>query len=400
MSESDSDAGGEAPVVEWFEQSQMMRDPYPTYERMRALGPVVYVPAIRRYLITTHAAVVGAEQAPDIFTAHASRPTMVRALGARPMLRTDDPEHAVERGAINPTLRPKAVLERWTPHFVATVDRWLDHLEEVGPDEADLNRDFAAPIASQNLIDLVGFPASVDVDDMRRWSLDYIAGIGNVLDDPTIWARCDRSQHEANAVLDVLIPRLRKSPDASITSHLLQVGLPEEAVRANVLLVISGGMNEPQHVITNMVWALSNHPDQLAALLESEVLWGDAFEETVRWLSPIGMLPRETTREVVWQGTRIPGEADVGLLLASANRDSFLFDDPDAFDVRRNARGHLGFGNGAHLCAGRRAAKASVGEVALPRLYERFPHLRVDERRATAWSGWVFRGLTELPVTW
>ena len=52
------------------------------------------------------------------------------------------------------------------------------------------------------------------------------------------------------------------------------------------------------------------------------------------------------------------------------------------------------------MCAGRWAAKTSIGELAVPMLYERFPDLRVDERRATTWDGWVFRGLTSLPVTW
>jgi hypothetical protein len=390
----------DVPEIDWFDQARMLHDPYPDYARMRGLGPVVRVPALRRYLLTTHAAVVGAEQHPELFTAHHSRPTMVRALGARPMLRKDDPDHAVERGAINPTLRPKTLIGVWSPHFRETVLRWLDHLADMGPDKADLNRDFAAPVASQNLIDLVGFPASVNVDDMRRWSTDYIAGIGNVLDDAAIWARCDRSQAQANAVLDELLPRLRARPDASITSHLLQAGLPEESVRANVHLTISGGMNEPQHMITNMVWALGTHPGQLELLRGGEVAWGDAFEETVRWISPIGMIPRETTHDVNWFGYRVPAGSDIGLLLASANRDARIFDDPDSYDIRRSARGHLGFGNGTHLCAGRWAAKTAIGELALPMLYERFPTLRIDTRRPTEWYGWVFRGITSLPVTW
>jgi cytochrome P450 len=400
MTETLLDEIQEAPVVDWFDQARMMDDPYPDYARMAGLGPVVHVPAIRRYLLTAHAAVVGAEQHPELFTANVPRATMVRALGGRPMLRKDDPEHAVERRAINPTLRPKTVLDVWSPRFVDNVETWLDHLAEVGPDAADLNRDFAAPVASQNLIDLLGFGNTIDVEDMRRWSTDYIAGIGNVLDDPEIWARCDRSQAQANAVLDELLPRLREKPDASITSHLLQVGLTEETVRANVHLTISGGMNEPQHMITNLVWALSSHPDQRDLLHRGDVSWGDAFEETVRWIPPIGLIPRATTQDVNWFGYHIPAASDVGLLIATANRDATVFDSPDTYDIRRNTRGHVSFGNGSHMCAGRWAAKNAIGEVALPVLYERFPNLRIDDRRTTDWYGWIFRGITKLPVTW
>lgn len=394
-------AQGLAPVADWFDPAAMMRDPYPAYERLRALGPVVHVPRIGRYLVTTHAAVTGAEQRPDLFSSYSeTNLTMMRALGDRPMLRKDDPEHAQERAAINPTLRPKAVAQLWSPRFESNVSVWLDHLAEVGPADADLNRDFAAPVASQNLIDLLGFPGSVGVEDMRRWSTDYIAGIGNILDDQAIWRRCERSQLEVNALLDDLIPYSRRHPDRSLLSHLIEAGLPDPMLRANVHLTISGGMNEPQHMITNMVWALAAHPDQHRLVTVGETGWGDAFEETVRWLSPIGMLPREATQEFDWFGAVIPARANIGLLLGSANRDAAVFDGADGYDVRRKARGHLGFGAGTHMCAGRWAAKTAVGEVAVPRLYERFPKLRVDDSRVTAWDGWVFRGITTLPVSW
>jgi len=390
-----------APVADWFDPAEAKVDPYPAYSRMREMGPIVWVPAVQRYFLTNHASVSGGEQAPDLFSSYSeTNLTMMRALGGRPMLRKDDPEHAAERGAINPTLRPKAIKEVWSPSFGKNVDTWLDRLIEIGPDQADLNRDFAAPVASQNLIDLLGFPSEVGVGDAARWSTDYIAGIGNLLDDPSIWERCDRSQAEVNAILDELLPYLRRHPDASVTSHLLQVGLPEDAVRANVHLTISGGMNEPQHMITSMTWALSEHPDQKREVLAAEVSWGDAFEETVRWLSPIGMIPREITRDAEWFGVGLKKGDNIGMLSASANRDAAVFEDPDAYDVRRKARGHLAFGSGVHMCAGRWAAKEAVGELAVPKLFERLPGLEIDRNRDIEWEGWVFRGLTKLPVTW
>ncbi|HWI30073.1 MAG TPA: cytochrome P450 [Microbacterium sp.] len=401
MTEAADVGVADPPVADWFDPHAMMRDPYPTYERLRALGPVVHVPRIGRYLLTTHAAVTAAEQHPESFSSYSeTNLTMMRAIGGRPMLRKDDPDHGVERGAINPTLRPRQVTDMWSPAFAKNVETWLDHLEQVGPDDADLNRDFAAPVASKNLIDILGFPEDTDVRSMQRWSTDFIAGTGNILDDPEIWARCEVSQAQVDAVLEDLLPALRRRPDASITSHLLEVGLPDPVVRANVLLTISGGMNEPQHMISNIVWALDAHPDQLASVRSGDVDWGAVFEEAVRWVSPIGMLPRETVEEIEWFGARIPARANVGLLLACANRDESVFADADRFDVNRNARGHLGFGNGVHMCAGRWAAKAAVGELALPRLFERFPKLRVDQERETTWDGWVFRGITALPVTW
>src|SRR5699024_6145923 len=158
----------------------------------RKLGPVVSSPSVGRVFITNHGTVSEAEHTPEVIRSYSeTNLTMVRALGTRPMRRKDDPDNATEHSAINPTLRPRPGKNLWDPKFADTVNTWIDHLVDVCPETADVNVDFAAPIASQNLIDLVGFPDTVDVEDMRRWSLDFIAGTGNILDDPAIWRRCD-----------------------------------------------------------------------------------------------------------------------------------------------------------------------------------------------------------------
>ena len=389
------------PIADWFDPAEAMRDPYPQYAQLRALGPVVYAPTVARVFITNHEAVSEAEHHPEIFSSYSeTNLTMMRAIGGRPMLRKDDPEHAQERKAINPTLRPKAIKNIWSPKFQETVEYWLQRLIDIGPEHADINKDFAAPIAIQNLIDLLGFPDTVDVTDMARWSIDFIAGTGNLLDDEDIWHRCDTSRQEVDLILDELLPSLRSNPNGSITSHLLEVGLPEEVVRANVKLSISGGMNEPQHMISNMVWALSKHPEQREMLLNGTAQWGPAFEETARWQSPIGMVPREVAQDTEFFGVRLEKGTNVGLLLASANRDPVAFDNADAFDITRTSGGHLGFGSGVHLCAGRWVAKNAIADHALPRLYEQLPNLQLDSKRPPVWDGWVFRGLTDLPVTW
>lgn len=395
-----STRGMDAPVADWVDPKQMMADPYPTYERLRAESPVAWVPALNKYLVTSYAGCHEVEMDQEIFSANVSGATMNRAIGAQPMLRKDDPEHAADRAAINPTLRPKNIKETWAPAFERNARRYLEVLAEKGPDEADLNRDYAAPVASQNLIDLLGLK-DAQVEDMRRWSHAFIAGAGNLLDDPDIWARCNAARTEVDGLLEELVPHYRSHPNGSMTSALANSGLPLDNVAANVKLTISGGMNEPQHMVTNIVWALDRHPGQREKVLADPALWPGVFDETVRWLSPIGMYPRETTRPVVLEGVRLPAGAPLGVVVGSANRDTAHFnDDPDTFDISRPKQSHLAFGSGVHLCAGHWAAKTSIGAIAVPLLYETLPGLRVDERRSETWDGWVFRGLTSLPVTW
>jgi cytochrome P450 len=388
------------PVADWVDVAALAANPYPTYARLRAESPVAWVPQLNKFLVTNYAGCHTVEQDQEIFSANVSGATMTRAIGARPMLRKDDPEHSADRAPVNPVLRPKSIKEVWGPVFARNADTYLEAIAQVGPEEADLNRDYAAPLASKNLIDLLGLK-DVSVEQVRRWSHDFIAGMGNVLDDQSIWDRCDSSTEEADRLLEELIPYYRQNPDASMVSAWANSGLPASNVAANVKLTISGGMNEPQHMVTNMVCALSNNPEQGGQVLSDPSLWAAVFDEAVRWQSPIGMYPRETTQETVLEGVRIPAGAGIGVVVASANHDAAHFGDSAAdFDIHRPKRPHLAFGSGVHLCAGHWAAKISIGQVAVPLAYKRFPGLRVDERRNESWDGWVFRGLTSLPVTW
>src|SRR5699024_4313251 len=114
---------------------------------------------------------------------------------------------------------------------------------------------------------------------------------------------------------------------------------------------------------------------QKELVFSGEVSWDNAFEEAVRWQSPIGMLPREIAADTEFFGSALAKGTNVGLLLASANRDPEAFDDPDTFDVRRTARGHVGFGSGVHLCAGRCAAMTTPALHVPLLVYQRIPDL-------------------------
>jgi cytochrome P450 len=388
-------------TADWVEPAVMLRDPYDTYERLRGSGPVVWVPVMNRYLATSFAACRAIEADQETYTADVtgSGATMIRALGAQPMLRKDDPDHAAERAPVNPTMRPRRIRDTWVPLFERNARTYLDALVERGPDEGDLNRDYAAPLAAHNLVDMLGLRGA-RASDMERWSHAFIAGIGNLHEDAGIWARCDAAQREVDALLDELVPHYRAHPDGSMTSAWANSDLPDAAVASNVKLTISGGMNEPQHMITNIVWALSRHPDQRDRVLADPGLWPVAFDEALRWLSPIGMYPRETTKAAVLEGIELPARATLGVVVGAANRDPTAFEGPEAFDISRTRTPHLGFGSGTHFCPGHAASRISIGEIAVPLLYDRLPGLRADPRRSEDWYGWVFRGLTSLPVTW
>ena len=96
----------------------------------------------------------------------------------------------------------------------------------------------------------------------------------------------------------------------------------------------------------------------------------------------------------------IPKGARLGVHVGAANRDPALFADPESYDINRPKVPHLAFGGGSHFCAGAWVARASVVGVALPKLIAELPDLRLDPANPAAVQGWVFRGVTHLPVLW
>jgi cytochrome P450 len=101
-----------------------------------------------------------------------------------------------------------------------------------------------------------------------------------------------------------------------------------------------------------LIHQLGQDPSQWDALRRDPALVPNAVNEAVRLGSPIRALTRTTLQECELGGVALPAGARVMILYASANRDERKFPDPDRFDVRRRNNDHVGFGYGAHVCAG------------------------------------------------
>ncbi|MFT4470551.1 cytochrome P450 [Arthrobacter sulfonylureivorans] len=385
------------PTADWVTIPDLYRNPYPIYQKMRAESPVHWVPAVNRYMVTSYQACHVIEQDQERFSADETNSLMKRAMG-HSMLRKDDPEHDVDRKSYGNVLRPKAIKEHWNAIFQANSDKYLAQLKAAGPG-ADFIWDYAAPYAAENLRLIMGFHNATQ-EDMQRWSQTMIDGTGNYADDPDVWAKSEQSYNEVDDAIDEILPYLRKNPDASLLSGMTSMPIPLEAIRANMKMTIGGGLNEPRDVLGTTVWALLDNPDQLAQVLADETLYARAFEESVRWVAPIGMYPRETTADTVLEGVQLPAGARLGIVVGAANRDPAVFEDPESFNINREKKPHLAFGGGNHFCAGAWVARASVAQIAMPQVFRELPNLRLDPDNAPVDAGWVFRGMTKMPVLW
>ncbi|MEU0303602.1 cytochrome P450 [Streptomyces sp. NPDC006175] len=384
------------PTADWVTLEQLAEDPYAVYDRLRAVGPVTWAPQLGRFLLTGLDNCRFVEANEDLFEIEQEDSPLKRAMG-EVMLSKNEPEHGVERAAINPALRPKVIAEVWRTHFEAHARQVLERFRGLGPG-ADINADFALPYAAMNLGVVVGLP-DVPWTDVQRWSLAFIAAVANVQEDPRVSEANRIANAEADAAIDRRMAELAGSADPSMISVMLRAGLPPDLVRANAKLAISGGVNEPQHVLTSGVHALSQHPDQLAAVRAGEYTYTQVFDEVVRWMPPIHTLMRRARVDVELNGVTMPAGSLVWILLGAANRDPRHFEQPDRFVVSRPRRPHLAFGSGPHICAGSWAARSSIAEVAWPLLYDGLPGLTPVDDDAR-FHGFFFRGLPGLPVTW
>lgn len=385
-----------APVYE-IDPPSFWADPYPDLKRMRAEAPIAQVPQLGATLMTRRDDIFVNEKKVEVFSSWQPEGLMTKLMGEN-MMRKDGDAHMAERKAIFPTVSPKTVRNVWKAQFEANADRILDELAPKG--SCDLVRDYAMPVSAEALKAITGL-TNMEFAEMDRVSQGMIDGCANYLGDPEIEANCHDCTASIDRHIDARMPQLQAAPDHSMLSVQMQAGLSEEQIRANIKLTISGGQNEPRDAIAGAAWALLTHPDQLERVKSGEVEWLQAFEEYARWISPIGMSPRRVAQRHEVNGVTFEPEDRVFLMFGSANRDESVFDDPERFDVGRDVQQSIAFGAGPHFCAGAWASRCLIAEVALPKLFGRFPELRIDENaEPVRFGGWAFRGPLNMPVRW
>ena len=160
--------------------------------------------------------------------------------------------------------------------------------------------------------------------------------------------------------------------------------------------LLTAGLDTTVNGIANAIYAFATHPAQWRTLRDEPSLLRPAFDEVLRWDSPVQTFFRTTTRAVQVEGTRIPEGQKVLLFLGAANRDRRRFDDPERFDIRRRATGHVAFGTGIHGCVGQTVARLEA-EVILGALIRRVESIELTGE-PTRKPNNTLRSIATLPV--
>jgi cytochrome P450 len=381
---------------------QLDEDPYPIYARMRREAPVCLVPVVGLWFVTRWSGVEYAASHPELIDSRVTPSPLDRTMGGESILVLDGERQRKLRAMLDPSLRPR-VVESSTPGLIEPlVASLLDQLE--GRGRAELMADYFEPVSVLGLGRILGL-GHLDGDTLRRWFHGLAEGAINFEDDPAKWAVADATGAEIDHELAPVLEQLWAEPDDSTISTMLQhaEGSLDERVAQimpTLKVILLGGMQEPGHAAGTTVAGLllSGQSDALAADPAGRVR--DAIEEGLRWVSPIGTQTRRARADLEIDGVAVPAGANLGALVSSANRDEAVWGPTaDVFDIDRPRRNHAAFGFGPHFCSGHHFSRVLM-RIAVQRLFERLPALRLDPERPPAFTGWEFRAPRNLDVTW
>ncbi|HWO62352.1 MAG TPA: cytochrome P450 [Umezawaea sp.] len=382
-------------------------DPAVGYQEFREKEPIARVscPAgIDAWLVTRYDDVRVVLNSPGLSSAvpvmgHANpQADFTTPMNPGSIIQSDGEAHSRLRRLLTSEFTVKRI-QALRPYIQKLID---DHIDAMlaSTEPVDLVRDFALPIPSLVICELLGVPYE------QRDRFQQQSGILTSVDvdpDVAIQANAEIQGFVAQLVVDKM-----QNPTDDLISRLIKraqdSGQPlsvEELVVLGLSLLVAGH-ETTANMITLSTVALLRNPDQLAELRANPDLVPAAVEEMLRYLSVVQFgLFRAITEDIpLGEETLRAGEWLV-TSLASGNRDTAVFPNADQLDVHRKASAHLAFGYGAHQCLGQQLARVELQQV-FSTLFTRIPTLRLN----TPFEDLKFKdntlvyGVRSLPVTW
>ena len=430
-------------------------DPHPWLGRLRDTEPVSWLPALHGWLVTRHDLAVAVMRDSGAFTVDDPRFSTARVVGPS-MLSLDGAAHGRHRAPFTKGFGRAEIHARLAAFVVAEADRLVAAMRPGGA--ADLRRGLAGPLAVAVVAEALGL-GDADPATVLDW---YAAIVGSVSalagehgpvprgddareDEPCgddaredearedeereDQVRRDRARVAGAEAFGSLSARLtaviesaseppsllaaaagareNDTPATAVDSTAENSGgggtaspaLTTAEVISNAAVIMFGGIETTEGMISNVILHLLQHPGQLALVRADPGLVPGAVEESLRLEPAAAVVDRYATRDVTLAGARIRAGDLVTVSLAGVGRDPAVYPDPDTFDVRRsNSRPNLAFAHGPHFCLGAHLARLEA--QAAVRAVLTLPELRLDPAHPAAPRGMVFRKPPSLRVRW
>ena len=313
------------------------------------------------------------------------------------LINLDRPYHTPLRMEHMHFFRPGFVAEL-QKRVAAQVDLLLDEMQKQGP-IVDMVEMFSAELPLFTLCEILGVPAA-DRPKLVHWmhfleTSQYQAqqeGLGNVSPEQIM-----TFMNEIQAMFDfgrALLAERRKEPKEDLLSAIANVEidgqpLSPEFLDGSWLLIVFAGNDTTRNSLSGTMRLLTEFPEIRDQLNAKPDLFPNFVNEAIRMVSPVTYMRRTLTQDTELGGQPLSEGDKVVMYYAAANRDPNKFTDPDRFDITRaNAKEHLAFGHGPHVCLGQRVANMQL-ETAYRRILERFPNIRWTGEQTIAPNNFV-----------
>jgi len=402
--------------------AETLQCPFPHYEQMREEQPVLFLESLGMYLVTRHDLVLQVIRDVETYSSMFGGASMPLSSDDRArmeavqdegyprvptMLTADMPDHTRYRRLISKAFTPKVIAElepKIREVAARLIDSWIDE------SSIEFVEQFGVPLPVEVIAHALNVPDDRLVD-FKRWSDDSIAGIGTQV---PLEKRLDaeRGVNEFQHYFAAEFEKRRENPQDDLLTNLLNaridgddpeitdkrpLDMPEMLSMVQQLLV--AGNETTTKFLTATMQLLSENPDEWAKLKADPGRAPAIVEEGLRLSTPTQGMFRISTKDHELHGVHIPKGARLVIVFASANRDTEVYDAPDAFDPdREKLREHLAFGKGIHFCLGAALSRLE-GRVALEELSKRIESFTLPESNDfEVFPSFLLRGLTRLDV--
>lgn len=385
------------------------RDPYLSWERVRANGSILRSYANRGWLV------IGYPEALEVlrdsnFSNDVRRNNFIfrllrSATGDEPVPFVDNPP-LLNQDPPNHTRLRKLASAGFTHRYIRSlepaVEAFVKQLLDAVParGQFDVIESLAQPLPALVIAEMMGVPAD-ERGYFQQWSHDLTGA--TIISRPDLIAKATRAEQEMTEYLGQLIETKRQVPGEDFISKLVQAEteqdqLSRDEVISTCILLLSAGHETTTRLIGNGLYTLLHHPDQLALLREDRSLMENAIEEMLRFEPPVQMTVRFVVNDMVFHGRKLKAGHMVLVNFGAANRDSRVNAEPNVFDITRQTINHVSFGHGIHLCLGSSLARLEA-RVAFNALLDRYDELHYADDNPSWQGNPFFRGLDNLHVS-
>lgn len=400
-----------------FTDPEVIQKPFALYQWAIANAPVmpVAIGPMTVYMVSSYDLVSDATARVEEFS-NAFTDTLSGSLSLKPdvmaildegwpqmdtLLTADPPTHTRFRKLVNlafsmPRVNAMeaAIRERVTQLIDAFIDRG----------ECEFVAEFGVPLPVQVICEQLGFDIS-EHGNVKRWSDAFTDRLGHMISRERE-LECAREVVEFQHAVKAKIDARREAATDDLLSDLVHAQIDGERPLddAEILSIAQqlmvAGNETTTHSLAGGIIHLAQNPDQADKVRADPKLLGNLVEEVLRLETPTAGMWRVAMRDTELGGVAIPKGAMLMLRYAAANRDPARYPDPDTFDVaRQNARSHLAFGRGIHMCVGNMLSRKEM-TVAFDELLKRLDNIRVkDGAKLEVAPNILLRGLVAAPVT-